>query len=305
MLKNRYITIELELEKGKYFQGNNGVKTVVCNSGYGNAVAEIEVIIQGSGFSAIEGNVILYGQKWDDIMQYLVAQFENNWNIAINKVRIYAGNDLVNGNKPPLLVELQVVSATIEFDNPAQSNRALVIVGYQGGASRNKTSEATVIGSDKPQSLQFLFSSIIAKSQDAGLTPDVSQVIGNFTGIHLEGNWQMQLAKACVKFGYQWRIIGNRVYVAPQQASLVNKKGIAIVSDDNVKFKYPHALSYGLEVSTWFDQNIIYGQRIQLATSVTRWEGEYTIIGMHIMLGNNTDKWYNILQITKPNKNNG
>lgn len=300
MLKTRYITIELELEKGKYFQDKNGIKTIVCNSGYGNAVADIEVVMQGSGFSAIECQLTLYGQRWEDIMQYLIAQFENNWNLAINKARVYAGNELINGNKPPLLVEVQVVMATADFDNPSQSNRALVIQGFQGGVTKNQTSQATIIGSEKPQTLQFLFSSIIAKSQDAGLTAEVSQVTGNFVGVHLEGNWESQLAKACVKFGYQWRIIGRTVYVAPQNKALVNKKGIAIISDDNVKFKYPRSLPYGLEVNTWYDQTIIFGQRVQLATSVTRWEGEYNIIGMHIMLSNNTDKWYNVLQLTKP-----
>lgn len=301
-LQNRNMSVKLILDNGVFPSNNSNVKDITCNDGKDFCAAEVIIMKQGSGYSAISCVLIIHGMDFDDCCSFVVMQQKRNWNLSKNSIEVYAGNQPTNKSLPPLLFKGSVLKAMLP-KNPTDTNGAFIIMALQGGVEINEWSEPTSISGEI--SKVFALKSIIAKSY-IGYSPSISpDVTGVVKDVVLEGNWREQLTKFCQKFNLEFRIDvidgQNVVMVAPPNKPFV-KQTTEISEQNNNLIGLPDGSDMCIQVDTWFDSTLIFGQLVELKTVITPLNGTYLVTGMRIELSNNSDSWYNHLELTGQNK---
>lgn len=297
-LYNRYITIKLILDQGKFPNTNSNTKTLTCNDGWNNCAAEVQIDKGGSGYSAVSCVAVIHNMNWDDCTAFSVMQLTSNWNLSKNVIEIYAAND----DAPPLIFRGNVLEAILTPDNPESSNGAFVIKSLMGGIDLNDWSSATSMSGQK--SIDSMLRYIISKSP-LGYTPLISKKITGFIMSPIfQGNWQSQLSDLCKKFNLRYKIDvlkgNNVVFVAPHNEPFVDY--IAPLSEENATNGFPKSGGYSVILDTWYDPRLVLGQLVDLRTMISTLQGTYLINGMSIVISNNNQQWNNKLTLIRNNR---
>lgn len=290
----RFITIKIILQTGSYSNSPAGsnIKTFTCNSEYANCNAICNIQKRGLGFSGESANITIYGLNMDSIKDLTYLQTLSPLNLGQNYIEVYAGNEETDKDLPNFIYRGQIYEAKLST-NPASDNIAFTISSLSGGNSLNQYTQSTSIKGNATH--QTIIRNIVSKAE-YGYTILFNLVNGYAKDIYLKGNWRDQLAVFCHKFRYKFRIDGANIYVAPANKLLYKGKETTI-SAKNVMQGTPTGADRSIVVNTWYDSNLVYGQKIVLEAN--QFSGKYIIIGMGINIANNDDAWDNKLTLMR------
>ena len=295
---DRLMTIKLILDNGDYKESSNPGSNVLqlqCDNGYSNCNAHAGITKSGLGLSSESASVTIHGLDKTTIEQLTYMQTISPEDLGINAIEIYAGNRITSEDSlPNMIYRGQIFSASLPT-NPASNDIGFSITSLSGGNSLSQYTQTTSV--DGRATVESVVRNIIAKAE-YGYTPDINIPVIYVSDVYLKGNWRVQLQKICTKFRLKFKVDADIIRVAEYNKPFPNIKK-TVISAKNILQGSPAGADRFVIAETWFDSDLIYGQKIQLDSQFDYFNGDYIITGMRMNIANNDDAWDNQLSLMR------
>lgn len=275
-LKIRYITIRLDIVNSgsnenttfsdgtttKFVYGYSGspITQGMNSAGY----AKIDCFIQ-AGIGSLDNvaTIKIFGMNIADINSFTRTNLAGSYDIyTANQITIYAGYNLNSDGLPPLVYSGGVIRSAPDYN--ITRDRPLIIKSIQNFAFDNINVLPTNIKGTI--SLDNLFRFICNKQ--GNLVYQGYNVKGNAYNPIASGSVYQQLEHIANKYGYKVHRASsgtfnqNVVYIAPKNSPF--KDSQFILSAQNGMIGFPNIEDFGFSVKTYFNPNILIGQKIQV-----------------------------------------
>lgn len=287
-MDQRYIIIKLKLTSANFSNGYNS-KEITCTTDINSLSCEVKVK-KDMGYLMASADVIIYGQKLDDINTQSLVQAKYGTNIPNNSIEIYAGYNLEQGS-PSLIYKGDIYSAFPDFNDESRS-RKMIIKSQYGIVYQSATNDSHIsIKGNYP--LKKLFEDIVKKFGSEY----------KFIGRGLDDKYvvnpridntkpQDKMHQACEEYGYHWLNNDGTIIVAPKSQPFYPFDNVYI-SADNGMIGYPTGIDFGYAVQTRFRPDLAYGQVVKLVTmnSTLNEDGKLFINKIYHDLANHSENF--------------